>query len=188
MDENSNYKHHQFNLNEEETYNILIVVGDESNHDPRYHEVYINNKLVLHFTDSVYLYGGIGVAALIGNGITDPNQKVSRFHIDNFVVNGMGFGDAPIDDDADCEASGNIKHINWMDMSRDASLKPNATLKLNVDALALTLYIKVELDYIGYSYGDRLERYGYGTTYVLDFHSFDAHMSSISKPGKHTIV
>eukprot|EP01083_Nonionella_stella_P195007 718701_1 len=178
---NPDLNHHQFDLNSGHSYNIQIIVGDKAQSDPRLHKVYINNKLVLQFHDSTYLYGGIGLCALIADGITLSRQKVSTFYVHDFIATGIGFDDTA--NNIQCEETGKIKHINWMDLSRNASLKPDINFQMDVNQAELALYIRVELDYVGYSYCDRLETYGYGTTYVLDFESFDAHKSAIHKPG-----
>eukprot|EP01084_Bolivina_argentea_P107624 192420_1 len=171
MDTNNKYK--QFDLNNGQTYNIQIIIGDKLNKDPTYHQIYINNDRVLKFYDNTYLYGGVGIAVI-------QDGWNSTFFISDFIANGIGY-----EDNKQCEDIGKIKHINWMDMSRNRSLKPNILHTITVNQFELSLNIKLELDYIGYSYGDRLETYGYGTTYILDFESLDAHSidSAIDRPG-----
>eukprot|EP01084_Bolivina_argentea_P181074 312767_1 len=72
-----------------------------------------------------------------------------------------------------CENNGSITHFNWNELMQNKNNNSipyfNYTLEFNKNTLQLD--INVDLEYLGYSIGEKHSHIG--TTYVLDFESFE---------------
>eukprot|EP01083_Nonionella_stella_P171878 588140_1 len=80
-----------------------------------------------------------------------------------------------------CEISNDITHFGWNELSEDIDNKPFINYSLSVNEDSLTLFIDLELEYLGWAYADHTP--GYGVTYVLDFEDYDAEQDDIREPG-----
>ena len=74
----------------------------------------------------------------------------------------------------------NIRHIEWTEMTTfGGKYAPNVSLDMGIDSI-LNLHVKLDLDYLGDSSWQ--QKAGYGTTYVIDFESYEAHADRINLP------
>eukprot|EP01084_Bolivina_argentea_P256074 431010_1 len=89
--------------------------------------------------------------------------------------------------DQNCEQHDSIKHINWdslLNVNNNADQIPYSNFTMGFDMNSIQMNFDINLEYVGLSTdGNINNEYNLGTTYVIDFQSFETNGYAINKPG-----